>query len=553
MAVDDDEVVDEDPSWIGCLRSNGDRVYAAMSINGNNISFQIDTGAEVNTITKCHVTPADIRKTSHRLITWNKTKIMPLGEATLDVVNPMTDTAYSVNFVVVPDNLTCLLSLRTSEEMGIVTLNSENFRIAAVTKTATYDTAVSKTATADTRAEITQRYPEVFDSELGKLPGTVKLHLKKDYEPKVLPCRRIPFAIQSEVKTELDRLVDLGVLAPVSEPTEWVNQMAVARKKNGSMRLCIDPAHLNAALLREHYQLPTLDDVLDKFSGSKVFSKLDVKSAYWHLELDETSSLLTTMITPFGRFRWLRLPFGLCVSSEIFQRHLSQALDGLQGVACIADDLALMGKDDDNHADRLHKLLSRCSEKGIKLNSSPDKLQLKCEEIHLHGHIFTTNGIKPDPTKVQGINDMPIPEDASAVRRFCGMIQYLARFLPNLAQTAAPLRQLTRNDAEWIWTEEHTTAFNTLKKMAAEAPLLGHYDPKAPITLQTDASSHGLGATLLQDSRPIAYASRALTPTEQRYAQIEKECLSVVYGLERFDQYTYGRPVNVEAVRNANG
>ena len=526
---------DPSPSWIGCLRSNGDRVFATMLVNNNKVDFQIDTGAEVNIITRRYVASKAICATQHKLITWNQDKVTPLGETTLSIVNPVNNNVHSVNFIVVPNSLSCLLSLKTSEDMGLITVHTKNFEVASVSK-------LEK----PTSESIIKKFPSVFSEGLGKLPGTVRLHLKENYEAKVLPCRRIPFAIQNEVKSELDRLVNLGVLAEVTEPTEWVNQMATVRKKNGSLRICIDPAHLNSALMREHYQLPVIEDVLDKFNDARVFSKLDVSTAYWHLELDNESSLLTTMITPFGRYKWRRLPFGLSVSSEIFQRNLSQALEGVQSAICIADDIALMGKNDEHHDDQLNQLLTRCQQKGIKLNSSPDKLQIRCSEMVLHGHVFTLKGVKPDPSKVEAILKMPTPEDVSAVRRFCGMVQYLARFMPHLAQVATPLRDLTHKGIPWSWTEEHDNAFKAIKDMACKAPLLGHYDPKALLTLQTDASSHGLGAALLQDNIPIAYASRALTATERRYAQIEKECLSVVFGLERFDQYTYGRPVMVE-------
>ncbi|KAK3738934.1 hypothetical protein RRG08_006501 [Elysia crispata] len=132
-----------------------------------------------------------------------------------------------------------------------------------------------------------------------------------------------------------------GILQRVTEPTDWVSLMDIVEKKNGSLRICIDPRPLNKALKREHYKLPTLDDVLPKFREAKMFTKLDVKEAFWHIKLDEEVSMLTTMITPFGRVRWTRLPFGLNVSSEIFQRHLTTAIDDL-GIVNVADDLLVI-------------------------------------------------------------------------------------------------------------------------------------------------------------------------------------------------------------------
>ena len=514
-------------SWIGSLSSEGKRLHALMSVNGNNVKFQLDSGAEINTICEKYVDPSQISPTQRKLVVWSGASVDPIGEVELEINNPASNSSHLVNFVVVGNNLSNLLGLTTMKSMNLISVNKDMFRIATL--------AVD---------ELTMKFASVFDGALGNLPGEVKLHVKPDVMAKQYPSKCIPFAIEAAVKKELDRLEELGVLTPIEDPTEWVNQMSVTRKKNGELRICIDSNELKSALMREHYQLPTLEDTLAKFSDVKVLSKLDVCSAYWHMKLDEESSKLTSMITPFGRYRWLRLPFGLCVSSEIFQRNLIQALEGLKGVTCIADDIVVTGTDDDEHDRNLESLLKRCQQKGIKLN--PKKMALGCEEIPFHGHVFTRNGIKPDPEKIKAIVDIPTPKDVHDVRRFCGMIQYLAKFVPDLAETAAPLRALTHKDAPWIWSTEQQTALDTLKKKVTQSPLLAHYEPNAELTLQADASLHGLGAALLQHGVPIAYVSRALTPAETRYAQIEKECLSVVYGLERFDQYTYGRHVTVQ-------
>ena len=208
----------------------------------------------------------------------------------------------------------------------------------------------------------------------------------------------------------------------MDQPTEWVSQFVVAVKKSGDLRVCIDPKPLNAALKRERYQIPVIDDVLPDLSEAPVFTKVDLASAFWQLELDDESSLLTTFATTHGRYRWLRLPFGLCVSSEIFQKHLNQELLGLPGVKCIADDVLIYGRD---YADQ-----------GIKLNRA--KLEYKCKEVPFHGHVLTSEGLKPDPQKVKAITEMPRPEKPEDVLRLNGMVNYLSRFLPNLSSRPYP-------------------------------------------------------------------------------------------------------------------
>ena len=173
------------------------------------------------------------------------------------------------------------------------------------------------------------------------------------------------------------------------------------------MRLCIYLKPLNKALKRELYQIPVIDDLLPDLSEARVFSKVDLASAFWHLELDKKeSSKLTTFSTPYGRFQWLCLPFGLNVSSEIFQKHLNQGLLGLEGVKCIADYILVYGTNEKDHDQNFERLLERCKEKSIKLTKG--KLEFKCEDISLHGHLLTNEDLKVDPGKVKAIMGMPL-------------------------------------------------------------------------------------------------------------------------------------------------
>ncbi|KAK3774254.1 hypothetical protein RRG08_050759 [Elysia crispata] len=263
------------------------------------------------------------------------------------------------------------------------------------------------------------------DDKPGEL-GTARLYTSQDAKPKTLPCRKIPFALTQRVKDELETLVKRGILVPIKEPTPWVSQMAIVEKSNGSLRLRIDPRPLNEALQREQFKLPTFDDVLPAFNKAYIFTKQDIKEAFWHIKLDEEFSKLTAMITPYGRFRWTRLPFGLNVSSEIFQRHLTQALEGLEGYINVADDIIVTGRGDTqekaekDHEKNIKMLKERCKDKGIKLN--PSKASEKQEEVTFMGHSISTKGVQPDTSKIEAILKMPAPQDIHDVRRFCGML-----------------------------------------------------------------------------------------------------------------------------------
>ena len=402
-----------------------------------------------------------------------------------------------------------------------------------------------------TADEIVAAYPEVFQRELGALPGTVHLEVEQGATPVVAPPRRVPTSLKEKLRKELDRLQQLEVIAPIDEPTPWVSSLAVAVKKSGALRICIDPRPLNTALKRERYQLPVLEDILPELSKAKVFSTVDLKSGYWHCVLAPESSVLTTFATPYGRYRWIRLPFGLSASSEIFQKHLTHALESLPGILCIADDILIYGTGETdeeataNHDRSLRDLLQRCKNRGIVLN--PDKMKLRMSEVNFMGHLLTNKGLKPDPAKVEAITKLPKPQDVEGVQRLNGFVNYLAKFLPKLSEVMEPIRRLTRKDAPWNWSSEQDQAFANVQRLVTEAPVLRYYDPSLDLTIQCDASQSGLGAALLQNGKPIEYASRSLTDTETRYAQIEKEMLAIVFSLERFNQYTFGRHVHIES------
>ncbi|KAK3715610.1 hypothetical protein QZH41_009028, partial [Actinostola sp. cb2023] len=196
-----------------------------------------------------------------------------------------------------------------------------------------------------------------------------------------------------------------------------------------------------------------------------------------------------------------------------------------------------------DHDDNLTKLLERCQEKGIRLNKG--KAVLKVKQLDFMGHLVTAEGLKPDPNKVEAIVKLQTPTDKQGVERLNGAVNYLAKFLPKLSQVMAPIRQLTHKDVEWHWDAVQDRAFEEIKQLVTQALVLAYYDPQKELVIQCDASSKGLGAVLLQEERLVAYASRCLTDAETRYATIEKEMLAVVFALEKWHQFTYGRAVQV--------
>ena len=363
--------------------------------------------------------------------------------------------------------------------------------------------------------------------------------------------RRIAVALRPKLKEALEDLVAQDVIAPVTTPTEWISSIVAVPKKNGKLRICLDPKDLNHAIQRENYPLPTIEDIATRLPGAKVFTILDVRNGFWHVSLDEESTYLTTFQTPFGRYRWKRMPFGISSAPEVFQRKMHEFIEGLTGIEVIADDFITVGfgstfeEATHDHDKNLLVFLKRCEERSVRLNA--EKLKLRQPEVPFIGHLATDKGLRVDPAKVRAVVEMPAPTDKVGVQRLLGLTQYLAKFLPSLSDITKPLRDLTQNDVRWVWGDAQKTALEKLKQAVSNTPVLRYYNLDHEVTLQCDASQSGLGAALMQNGQPIAYASRALTPAETRYAQIEKELLAIVFACERFDAYVYGREqVNIE-------
>lgn len=354
--------------------------------------------------------------------------------------------------------------------------------------------------------------------------------------------------LRNRLKEELDSMEKAGIIVKVTEPTDWVNALVVVEKpRTGKLRVCLDPRDLNKVIKRPHYPLPTLEDITPKLAGAQFFSVLDAKSGYWAIKLSEESSKLTTFNTVVGRYRFLCLPFGLISAQDEFQRKIDETYEGLDGVAAIVDDILVFGKTKEEHDANLRAVLTRTREKGIRLN--PDKSMICVPEVSYFGHKLTREGIKPDPEKISAIRDMSPPKNKSELETILGMVNYLSRFAPNLSEINAPIRLLLKQNNEFVWDETQTQAFEKMKELITRepGPVLSYYDPGKELRLQVDASKSGLGAVLLQDHKPIAYASKSLTPTEENYAQIEKELYAVVFGCKRFHAYVYGRKVIVES------
>ena len=322
--------------------------------------------------------------------------------------------------------------------------------------------------------------------------------------------------------------------------------MVIVPKPSGSVRICVDLKPLNKSVMREIHPLPKVDTNLAQLTGARLFSKLDTNSGFWQVPLSKESRLLTTFITPYGRFCFNKLPFGIASAPEHFQCHMNEILRDLLGVICHVDDILVSGRDKNEHDSRLHAVMKRLEAAGVTLNK--EKCQFSCTKIVFLGHVIDANGISPDPHKTEAIQNMKSPRNVTELRRFMGMINQLNKFSPNIAHLSQPLRELLKATTMWLWTEQHEEALKKLKEEICSHRVLAHYDVHAKTKISADASACSLGAVLLQSQdgvtwQPVAFASRSLNETD---AQIEKEALALVYTCEKFSEYVLGKVILLE-------
>ena len=323
----------------------------------------------------------------------------------------------------------------------------------------------------------------------------------------------------------------------------------MAPNTNQGVRICVDLSRLNRSVKREYHPLPDIETTLGLLAGAKIFSKLDANSGFWQILLDEQSKKLTTFITPFGRYYFNRLPFGISSAPEVFQKRIQRILAGCEGCVCHMDDILVFGKDQAEHDNRLQKILSTLARSGMTLNR--DKCLFSALEITFVGHRITQSGITPDEQKVKAIVNMPNPENKKELLRFLGMINFVGRSIPKRSTVCEPLNALLKNNTEWVWDHPQQQAYDEIKRLVATAPALAIFDINKKIMISTDASSYGIGGVMLQlqednEWKPVAYVSRTLNDTEKRYANIEREALAITWVCVKLHNYITGLEFEIQ-------
>lgn len=555
-ADDDDD--DSNALFLGSLEQSiatpKNSWIISLKTMGRDIGCQIDTGAQANVMSlqqfnQIRCSSTQLTSSSTRIMTFSGERLPVIGCTTLECY--YNGQQYWIQFHILDLHCHAVLGLSSCIKLKLINKVDE-IKLACINKTYSKISANSKNKSLANQdsfksvkscKSILVHYSDVFQG-LGLLKNKCHLKLLSDVSPTIDCPRKIPFALQNLLKEELDRMENMKVILKVEEPTEWVNSIVLVKKPNGKLRICLDPRNLNKAILRAHYFFPTIDEIKSKLSGSKFFSTLDANSGFWVIPLDDESSKLCTFITPFGRYRFLRLPFGINAAPEIFHAEMVKHFSDIEGVEIYIDDFFLHAATLEEHNSILEKVLRRAREIGLKFNKEKSKICLN--EVKFIGYVFNQNGVRPDDSKVKAICEMPRPTSVSEVQRFLGMVNYLGSFVKDLSVQNSNLRQLLKKEVAWHWNDVHEKEFTKLKSLISSAPILTFYDPNKIITLSVDASKGAVGAVILHDNSPIAYASATLTSSQQNYAQIEKELFAILFGCIKFHQYVFGKRVIVE-------
>ena len=389
-----------------------------------------------------------------------------------------------------------------------------------------------------------QEYRDVFSQtsdDIGDYKGDHQLVIDTEG---ARPIRqrpyRTPLHLRDLLKGKIDSLQEQGVIEDSSSP--WSSPVVMIRKKDGGVRFCCDYRAVNTVIKHDSYPLPKIEDLLHATRGSRVFSVLDQRSAYWAVPIAPGSREVTAFVSEFGLKQWTRQPFGLKTSPGMFQRIMEDVLKDLNGKTAVVylDDVVLYSVDLMEHLSALRELLQRFRLAGLKLH--PDKCQVAVKRVNFLGHQLDETGIRPTEDKVETVKEWPRPNNVQEVRRFLGMVGYYRQYIPHFADKTVHLTNLLQKEARWEWTSECEEEFQNLKKDLQSYPVLQSPDPADDFILTTDASGSGWGAALSQSAGTVAFASGKWTPTERNWSVTERELGAVVKASSKFHHYLVGKP-----------
>nr|CDJ93658.1 RNA-directed DNA polymerase (reverse transcriptase) domain containing protein [Haemonchus contortus] len=456
------------------LEANCPRLYTDAVVNNYEIRFLLGTGSDITLLKEK---------------TWKN-----MGSPALERSNIVVKNA-SGKQMKIYGKLKCEIKMKGVETEGYAYVTPKNSLIGLEWIRASEEmryhldmmTAEVKVASAaGIEEELRKTYPEVFEEGNKE---KVDLQLHQNVRPVFCSSRPVSHAALEAVNAELDRLMQMDVIAPVSH-SEWAAPIVCVRKQNGKLRICADfSTGLNRALQSFDYPIPMPEDIFASLNGGTIFSQIDLSDAYLQLELSEESKKKVVINTHKGLFRYNRLPFGIKTAPGIFQQVMNKMVTGLQGVATYLDDILVSGRNEQEHRENLFAVFGRISDYGFKVRL--DKCTFSRPEIRYLGFILDKDGRRPNPERIEAIKNMDEPKNIAQLRSFLGMITYYSIFVPSMKNLRGPLDAFLKKDVKWRWSSKEHEAFGKLKEALSSDANLAHYDPQQKIVVAADACDYG--------------------------------------------------------------
>ncbi|XP_054281226.1 uncharacterized protein K02A2.6-like [Macrosteles quadrilineatus] len=513
------------------IQMNGsDKFMVEVTLEGKPIQMELDTGAALSSISYKDYKKLNLSKklfqTHVQLRTYTGELIKPKGVVYVEF--NFKDKAYFGKLYVIGQNVEPIFGREWLREI--------NLKIGDIRTIQENSCDLSKLLT---------EFSDVFKKEIGCIPNEkVHLSLQEGCKPIFIKPRQVPYSLKGKVEDELNRLENAGIITKVNN-AQWGNPIVPVVKPNGSVRICADyKTTLNKVIQDDKHPIPRIEDIFAEMNGGKLFCTLDISNAYLHMQMDEESSNMQTISTEKGLYKVNRMMFGVKVAPSVWQRFMDRILQGISGVKCFFDDIIIQGSNYEETVQRLKLVLDKMREHDLRLNF--EKCKFFQKRIAYLGHTIDENGLQKGSEKVKAIVEAKRPRDVNQLRSFIGLANYYKKFIPILAEKLNPLNKLLQKGKKFEWTDECERSFESVKMDIAKDKTLIHYNPSLPLILSTDASPTGLGAVIshrLNDGteKPIAFASRSLSKSENQYSQIDKEATAIYWGVKKFFPYCYGR------------
>ena len=531
-------------SRVATIRKIGSKRYAHINrtksrytvnviIKETKVPVFCDTGADVCVMNKKKAKKLglDIMPTTMKIKPYGSRPRRCFGEAVCTIMN--NSNVVNATFYIIDRSVETLISGKVSEELGIIKVEKPE------------DPEVWYTRPVSPSHQVlVRKFPSLFKG-VGTLKDyKVKLYVNKDVPPVYQPARPVPFHIRDKLERELKKMEEEDVIEEHHGPAPWVSNTVLAPKDDGGIRVTVDMRCVNKAIRKTNIPIPRPEDISSRMAGYQVFSKLDFRSAFHQLEIEEKSRILTVFHANGRLMRYKRLTMGTTPSSGELNKALRPLFHDIKDAHVIQDDLIIAGRTQEQHDAALEEVCQRIQDSGMTLN--PEKCIIASEAIPWWGMVISKEGLSPDPAKVEAMKVMSPPRSRDEVRSLFCMLQSNKNFIPSLAGKTIHIRKLLKKSSRFYWSPKCQEEFNKIRAEFSKDILLRHYDPSLKTEIQVDAHQTGLSAILVQEKNGekviVGVASRATTETEARYPQIDLEALAVDFGLRRFRYYIAGGP-----------